>query len=298
MNTREMFKQFYIDSGAWGKYFNKHLSKNGVSPETAERLYFALDDGKFTADLEEKYQYFLKSVEELSEYIPPIFTKPKPSSEEPINLVTSRFKPLNILYHYGDFVIAEGVWDNLTIGLACRHHAPYDIGYPNGHGRPQWFELKGLISSNIIDRSKLINGRYKQVLTVDFESYVDSPYILDYYDVMIKVLNHFGHKRGSGLNTDNMVFNEDGNIVLENVNLSEISFFTPFALAMTNEDDEVYHYSSQTLFPNDGMMPQFKIICKLPSGADYQMYYDLTYPTITITYTDYVKMGFTKLTLV
>ncbi|MAP22955.1 MAG: hypothetical protein CL582_18680, partial [Alteromonadaceae bacterium] len=65
---------------------------------------------------------------------------------DPLQLKTNRFKPEEILYESGGFVIASGTWtepdsNGVSDKLACRWHPQDGIGYPNGFGRPQWMNL-------------------------------------------------------------------------------------------------------------------------------------------------------------
>lgn len=61
---------------------------------------------------------------------------------DPMEIVTGKFTPKEILYQHDHFVIAVGLWEG-DLGVACRWHLPdgSEIGYPNGYGRPQWFLL-------------------------------------------------------------------------------------------------------------------------------------------------------------
>lgn len=73
---------------------------------------------------------------------------------DPLELNTNRFKPDEILFESGGFVIASGTWTEpggnpISNKLACRWHPDEGVGYPNGRGYPQWMNLGRLMKHDV-----------------------------------------------------------------------------------------------------------------------------------------------------
>tara|TARA_B100000700_G_scaffold208593_1_gene229283 strand:- start:40382 stop:42199 length:1818 start_codon:yes stop_codon:yes gene_type:complete len=73
---------------------------------------------------------------------------------DPLELKTNRFKPDEILFESGGFVIASGTWTEpggtpISNKLACRWHPDEGVGYPNGRGYPQWMNLGRLMKHDV-----------------------------------------------------------------------------------------------------------------------------------------------------
>lgn len=82
--------------------------------------------------------------------------------ENPLKVVTSRFKPKKVLYRKADFVLVEGIVHGDTkshVGVACRYHKADKIGYPQMAGNPQWMVLPADSPSDIRDLVEAFSGK-------------------------------------------------------------------------------------------------------------------------------------------
>jgi len=52
---------------------------------------------------------------------------------------TAKFTNVEILFDDGSFAIAKGIWEKETETIGARWHANEGLGYPQTHGKPQWF---------------------------------------------------------------------------------------------------------------------------------------------------------------
>ena len=157
---------------------------------------------------------------------------------DPVKLVTSKFKPLEIVYNHAGFVIAKGIWENRYMAIACRWHEKDGLGYPNGFGHQQWFLLPGDIKSSHKDISRLIGGRYKESLSIEFESYTNSVHVLSWQDTYREIINY--GIINNAIETETIDYSNsdisDDFVVIHNVNLIDIPFFFPYVLPICNED--------------------------------------------------------------
>ena len=95
---------------------------------------------------------------------------------DPLDLVTSKFTPREIIYNHDGFVIAQGIWrenGGKDTVLACRWHPKDGIGYPNGFGRPQWF----LLPANVEDVTRSTNPIVPDEITLRFRGEYKKPTI-------------------------------------------------------------------------------------------------------------------------
>lgn len=113
---------------------------------------------------------------------------------DPIQLNTNRFKPEEILYESGGFVIASGTWTEpggvgISDKLACRWHPQDGIGYPNGFGRPQWMNLGRLRRDDVevhklskfAKRIKLnFNPDHSEIVVGQWARIADEWYLVNY----------------------------------------------------------------------------------------------------------------------
>lgn len=85
---------------------------------------------------------------------------------DPMELVTSKFTPKEILFHANGFVVAAGDYENEYKAIACRWHIAGEIGYPSSFGKSQWMRLGNLTMRNVEKISK--DGQFQQSLLLNF----------------------------------------------------------------------------------------------------------------------------------
>lgn len=85
---------------------------------------------------------------------------------DPMDLVTSKFTPKEILFHANGFVVAAGDYENEYKAIACRWHIAGEIGYPSSFGKSQWMRMGNLTMRNVEKISK--DGQFQQELLLNF----------------------------------------------------------------------------------------------------------------------------------
>lgn len=220
-------------------------------------------------------------------------------SKNPLDLETSKFKPLEILHNYGGLVIAQGIWEKRHMAVAARWHSEDDIGYPNGFGHPQWFLLQGTVKSLGKDTTKIIAGQYKKLLTLEFESLVPSPYIIEHDDALNAIIK-YGianniikfEKAPETPDVDpslphaKFIYKPEDMIVITPMNLAKIPFFRPYTLDM--DDDEVF---TAGLNGAERVYQQVIVKSKEDDGSLFWIYYGIDLEQ-RVKYSDFLRLGY------
>lgn len=214
---------------------------------------------------------------------------------DPAKLRTSKFKPLKIIFDNDGFVIAEGIWEEKKMAIACRWHEKDGLGYPNGFGHQQWFLLPGETISITKDTSKLINGKYEERLLMQFISASDSPYILDWEDVFREIISYY-IDNGKTISVRNVSESDSGTIIHEcnentlivfhNLRLIDIPFFSPYLVRISEENVfkcELFYRD----YEEEGMIASIVYNNTIPGV------YNNTIPRFTLPLKVFLQLGYT-----
>ncbi len=163
---------------------------------------------------------------------------------DPINLNTSKFKPVKIIYNYNGFVIAQGVWENKEMVMACRWHTKKGIGYPNGFGHPQWMLMPGVFAGIQSDTSMIKDGCYTETLKMEFISRKHMPYVLSFEEAMSEVIRYGIDKKTITLRNvnerkdDSLIseVSENSSVIVRDVEITAIPYFKPYLCSVSGHN--------------------------------------------------------------
>ena len=183
-------------------------------------------------------------------------------TKNPLELKTSKFQPLEILHSQNGFVIARGIWKDKpkglfntggSIGLACRWHDPEGLGYPNGFGNPQWFNLPGNVKDSIISEGEYGELYVTKTLNMEFISHKPSVYVVPAEEALNELLKYgakydllyvdtLGAMRNRLPHSHHFTTKDDTDslevLLFRPFSFCDIPFFVPFIIEADDDDED------------------------------------------------------------